>query len=429
MTSSNLKRAIALGTSLGMILPSAAFATNGMLLIGQSTKARGMGGTAIASHHDAIASAANPAIMAHVGNQFNIGGDIFVPQAEARLGSVTVESKPDHLAISDSVYFMPSMAAAWESGNISYGFSFVSVGGGGSRYDTNLYNAQLGRDTRPKLGVSLIIANLNPTIAMKLNETHTIGASLIIGMQVFKSYGLTEFSQFTISRSNDYLTDNGAEMSYGAGIRLGWLGSYMNGNLTLGAEFTSKTYMSEFDKYKELFAENGDIDTPGNIGVGINYKVNDKLAVAFDINYIMYEQVASIGNIGPNTGGALFPVSPEVNELGRSEGLGFGWENQTVFKVGAEYKYSPKTTLRAGWNYGASPIDESREIIFNIVAPATTQHHLTMGASYQYDKETEFSLSYVHAFEFEQYGPTYIGDTGEISMSQDSIGMSMIMQF
>jgi len=436
MINNNLKRIVALGSVLGIAAPASVFATNGMFLIGQSTKARGMGGTSIAQVHDTIASASNPAIMAHTGNRFDIGGDLFSVKSQASLGldgvgsgRITVESKPDHMAITPGLYMMPNLGASWNDGDISYGFTMVSVGGGGSRYEPNIYNSILGQDTRPKLGVSLIIASLNPTIAYKINEKHSVGASLVIGMQVFKAYGLEYFSNFTAGGSTEFLTDNGTDFSYGAGIRLGWLGNFMDGDLNLGAEYTSKTYMTKFDSYKELFAEQGQLDTPGNIGLGLAYKVNNDTTVAFDINYIMYEGVAAISNIGPNTGGNLFPVSPEENELGRDNGLGFGWSNQTVYKIGLEYTYNPTWTLRTGWNYGKSPIDETREILFNIVAPATTQNHLTMGASYLYNKDTELNFSYVHAFEFTQRGPTYIGNTGEISMYQNSLGATLSMKF
>jgi long-chain fatty acid transport protein len=273
--------------------------------------------------------------------------------------------------------------------------------------------------------------NINPTIAKKLNEQHSVGATLIIGLQVFKAFGLTEFTTFTTTQDNTAkLTNQGAEVTYGAGVRLGWLGSYMNNKLKLGAEYTSRTYMKPFDDYTDLFAEQGDIDTPGNIGVGLAYDVNDALKLGFDINYIMYEDIASISNPGPDPAQATpFPVDRATNALGRDAGLGFGWENQTVFKLGAIYTINPKLIARAGWNYGKSPIDENKDILFNIVAPATTQHHLTLGGTYMLDADIELSFSYIHAFEYTQGGPTFIGFEGQISMEQDAIGGTFSLKF
>lgn len=427
------QKALTLAVVVGLSLPSVTYATNGMFLIANGTKSRGMGGVSIAMTHDTLTSAINPATMAFTGNRFDIGGDIFVPSAEATLGQGDVrhteESKPSHFTIADGVYMMPNLGASWNNDELSYGFTMAGVGGGGSRYEYNLYNGAKENNPNDPLGVSLLIMNINPTIAYKIDDTNTVGASLIIGVQVFKSYGLTEFTTFTATGDDTAkFTNEGAEVTYGAGIRLGWLGKYMDKALTLGAEFTSQTYMSKFEDYTDLFAE-GRFNTPGNIGIGAAYQVNDDWLVAMDINYIMYEDVAAVSNIGPNTSGPPMPVSQEVNALGLDEGLGFGWTNQTVFKLGTEYRYNEKWTLRAGWNYAKSPINENREILFNIVAPATVQHHLTLGATWKFAQDMEASFSYIHAFEYEQFGPTQIGYQGGMKMSQDSLGATFSMNF
>jgi len=164
-----------------------------MFLISPGTKSRGMGGVSITMSHDTLTSAVNPATMAHIsGNRFDIGGDLFTAPAEATMGQgafeETAKSKPDHFTITDGVYVMPNLGVSWQDGDLSYGFTMLGVGGGGSRYDYNLYNC--ANDTpntdaicSEKLGVSLLVMDINPTIAMKLDENNSVGASLIIGMQ------------------------------------------------------------------------------------------------------------------------------------------------------------------------------------------------------------------------------------------------------
>lgn len=441
MINKKLTLITALGCALGIAAPASVFATNGMFMIGTGTKSRGMGGVGITTSHDVFSTTANPATMTRIeGNRFDIGGDLFFVDSEATLGQApdihTEESKPDHLTITDGVYVMPALGASWNKGDISYGFTMVPVGGGGSRYDFNLFNcANSTIDSDPicseKLGVSLVVMNINPTIAYKINENSSVGASLIIGMQVFKAYGLSQFTQFTTTQDDSAkFTNNGTDLAYGAGIRLGWLGDFMDKRLTLGAEYTSQTYMSKFDDYTDLFAEQGQMNTPGNIGIGISYMLNSDTKIAMDVNYIMYEDVAAVSNPGPDpTSSTPFPVDRETNALGRDEGLGFGWENQTVYKVGLTYRYSPEWTLRGGWNYGESPIDEKTDILFSTVAPAVVQHHLTLGGTWQMNTDMELSFSYIHAFEHEQFGPTYINYEGGYKMSQDSIGASFGMKF
>jgi long-chain fatty acid transport protein len=276
-----------------------------------------------------------------------------------------------------------------------------------------------------------MVMQMNPTLAQRINDNHTIGASVILGMQQFRATGLGNFTTFTTSQNADNLTDRGSEFTYGFGLRLGWLGKYEKQGLTLGAVYTTKTYLKPFDHYRELFAERGDIDTPGSASVGAALKLNPKTTVAMDIVRYYYEKVRSIANLGPNLPGpaGLFPTSKAENGLGETAGLGFGWSDQTVYKLGIQYEHNSKWTYRAGWNYGKSPINEDREIAFNIVAPATTQHHGTAGFSYKLDKNHELSVSYMHAFTFVQTGPTYIGTSGTIKMMQNAVNVGIGFTF
>ena len=427
--------------TIALLSSNASYATNGMFMIGAGAKARSMGGVGITMHHDVFTTVANPATMTQIeGNRFDIGADVFTAPATSTLGQGankrTVDSQPDFMTIAQGVYMMPALGAAWHKGDLSYGFTMVPVGGGGSRYTYNLFNcANSTADTDPlcsdELGVNLMVVDINPTVALKLNEQNSIGATLIIGFQVFNASGLSQFTQFTTTQdSTAKLTNQGEDYAYGAGVRLGWLGNFMQDKLVLGASYTSQTYMSRFKKYSDLFAEQGKMNTPGNVGIGASYKINDDITVAMDINYIMYEDVPAVSNPGPDPRSSTpFPVNRATNALGKDQGLGFGWENQTVFKVGVIYKYNPIWTLRAGWNYAKSPIDERTDILFSMVAPAIVQNHLTMGATYEMNKDMELSFSYVHAFEFEQNGPTYINYEGGYKMSQDSIGGSFGMRF
>ena len=345
MKNNRFKLIAALVCVVGITSPASVFATNGMFMIGTGAKARSMGGVGITMTHDVFTTAANPATMTEIaGNRFDIGGDIFTAPAEATLGQgankVTVKSEPTDMAIATGIWMMPAMGATWNKGDLSYGITAVPVGGGGSRYNYNLYNCanSTPKDCNDTLGVSLMVMDINPTVAMKLDENNSVGATVIIGMQLFKAYGLTEFTTFTTTQDDTAkLTNNGHDVAYGMGVRLGWLGSFMQNKLALGAVYTSQTYMTKFDEYSDLFAEQGSLNTPCNIGVGASYKVDDKITVAMDINYIMYEDVAAIGNPGPNLSGNPFPVDRATNALGRDDGLGFGWENQTAFKLGLIY--------------------------------------------------------------------------------------------
>ena len=434
------KRVLAL--AIGLTLPAAAFATNGMFMIGFGANEIGMGGAGVAFAQDAISSATNPATLKMVGNQFNLDVGFFSPRAEASLGGIQQKSvvglggdigKP----WLNNFYVMPDIAWAKQDGRWAYGFNFVPVGGGGSNYAKNLYDLNQNPQHIPTrntdtgtLGVSLLIAQFNPTIAYAFDSKNTIGASLVVGMQRFVAYGLGNFITFTQTHTADHLSNQGEDWSAGLGLRVGWTGKYLrNDRLTLGASATTKVYMTRFHDYSELFADNGSFDTPANWIIGAAFKATKRATVAFDIERYLYSGVASIANSGPNTSGPVYPVSSAVNALGLPGGLGFGWTDQTVYKLGLNYDISRKWTARAGWNYGKSPINQATQIVFNIVAPAVTQNHLTLGGSYRQTKNLEWDFAYMHAFTYRQYGPTYIGDAGSIQMQQDSLDAEVAYKF
>lgn len=424
-------RALALAVS-AIIFPALTHATNGMFMIGYGPKSVAMGGTAIANPQDSLAGAVNPATI----SAFNIRADadatFFVPSASATIrrdapDEITQDSRANRFVI-------PNMGMAMRfNRKISFGFSAVGAGGGGSRYNYNLYNATAGAggDPNQTLGVNLMVMQMNPTIAFRPAKNHSVGASLVLSLQTFRAFGLGYFTQFTRDQDNRFLTNRGNDWSYGAGVRLGWMGEFMDDRLILGVSGTSKVYMSRFDKYTSLFAEQGGFDTPPNFGVGMSYKVTPAITVAIDITRTFYEQTRSIGNLPPTTGpGSVFPNADEKHRMGNDDGLGFGWEDQTVYKLGVAYKYNDKWTLRGGWNYGKSPIPEDNgAILVNFLAPATTEHHLTLGATYAASDMIEYSFMYMHAFKNRQWGPTYIGSMGEIEMSQDAVGVGIGINF
>ncbi|MCK4951271.1 MAG: porin [Gammaproteobacteria bacterium] len=422
---------------------SIAHATNGMFMIGYGPKSRAMGGTSIANPQSVMAGATNPAAFNALKDTMVVGADLFKPVANVRLGSVEVNSGAKLIGSrKDNLFIMPGMGGVMKlSRKIKAGMTMVGAGGGGSLYEPNPYNAASNdpaNRTDIPVEVELFILQMNPTISYKINKQHAVGASLVIGIQRFRAAGLALFKTFTITQltdpdaAADRLTGRGIDWAGGLGVRVGWLGNFLNKRLTLGASATTQTYMSRFKKYSELFAEHGRFNTPANIGVGMSYKFNKKFLVAFDVTHTFYEGVAAVSNQGPETTGAPLGDNPTPRRLGQDDGLGFGWEDQTVYKLGLAYKLNKKWELRGGWNYGKSPIDETRNIIFNITAPATTQNHLTLGVGYKLSRGMEINASYVHAYRFSQNGPTYISDngdnTGEIEMYQDSITIGMNMR-
>ena len=253
---------------------------------------------------------------------------------------------------------------------------------GYSQCPPTFYNPNITTTPSPETGVEMIQMQIIPSIAYKVHQNHTFGASIVLAATYFRAEGFQAFEDLGFTSSSGNMTDMGWDHSVGGGYRLGWLGSFMDDQLKLGVNYSSRVWMQKFDRYQNLFAEQGDFDIPENYSFGLAYDVNNDWTVAFDVQQINWSDVRSIGNPGPSvdapTTGNLFPLCPDVTnndscKLGGDNGLGFGWKDQTVFKLGVDWMINEKWNARAGWNYAESPIQED-QVLFNMLAPATPEH-------------------------------------------------------
>ena len=412
-----LKKLISILAVAGLAVPGIASATNGYFSHGYGIKAKGMGGAGIAFGQDALAAATNPANMVLVGNRIDLGVDYFRPIRETTVGNMTGVAGTNYKSGSNDFLIPEFGYNKMISSDMSLGVSVFGNGGMNSDYP------QIGNFnvTGNRTGVDLSQLFISPTWAMKINPNHAVGVSLNLAYQQFAASGISNFGLY--SNDGTKLSDKGHDSSTGWGIRLGWTGQ-ITPDLTMGATYQSKTKMSKFSEYKGLFAEDGAFDIPENYGLGIAFKATPQATVAFDVVQINYSKVRAIANNISSLG--------TVN-LGADGGPGFGWKDQTVYKLGVSYDYSKDLTLRAGYNHGASTIP-STEIAFNVLAPATVEDHLTLGATWTLANKAELSFAYMHAFSKSQNGNTLqlcgVGCPPDgnynttIKMHQDSFGVA-----
>ncbi len=407
---------------IGMALPMTAFATNGYFSHGYGLKAKSMGGVGVAAPLDSLAAATNPAGMATIGNRYDLGVDYFRPVrtvtgTNVAEGNGALNASDFNARSSVNDFFIPEIGYnTMLSDHLAVGVSIVGNGGMNSTYrNKNFFDVGPTKDQNASVGVDLSQLIILPTLAYKIHSTNSsgkvtatnsFGVSPILAYQVFKAFGLGDFGSFGFSKDPNYLTDKGHETSYGAGIRLGWQGHFFDDRLSLGATWASKAYMTPFEDYRGLFAEGGDFDIPENYAIGITMKPTQNLLMAFDIEKILYSEVASIGNRTPPScfAGVIGCTASQPvgeNRLGGDTGLGFGWRDMTVYKLGIAYQSSKQWTWRGGFNYGESPIPND-QLLFNLLAPGTVEAHLTLGFTYSPDSKTEWTVSYMHAFNNKQ---------------------------
>jgi long-chain fatty acid transport protein len=396
------------------------FATDGYFSVGYGARSRGMGGVGVAYAPASLING-NPAALVQIGKSFEIGLNAFMPSRE-----YTITGNPSGMpgtfgltpgtVESESNFFpVPYLGANWAIGNNqAFGFTIYGNGGMNTDYPTRTFYDQSSETT----GVNLAQLFMNVNYAYEFAEKHSIGVSAIVGYQYFEALGLASFGPF--SSASGSLTDNGVDNNFGIGFKLGYLGEIASG-FTFGVNYQSRVQMGPFEDYAGLFAEQGDFDVPAALTVGLAYDLSEDFTILFDVRHIWYSTINAVAN--PFDSQALPPAflnpggdpnnpmdyTPNPNHvpLGDDAGSGFGWEDMTAFKIGAEYRGIEGLMLRGGYSYGSQPIPET-EVLFNILAPGVVEHHIALGLSKEIGakgNQLHFAVSYALSNTVTGYNP------------------------
>jgi long-chain fatty acid transport protein len=423
-----------------LVAAPAAMATNGYFSHGYGIKAQGMGGASTAMAEDSLGGATNPAKMVWVGSRADLGLALFSPHRDAErtgAGVPTIDGKVDS---GKTNFLVPELGYNRMVGNdLSLGVTVYGNGGMNTTYPQGNFDCGAGPATANilcgsgKLGVDLMQLVVAPTAAYKVAPQHSVGASLLLGYQMFKATGLQAFDNpglpfpdFTGAPGS--VTNRGYDSASGAGLRVGYMGR-LSDMVTVGAAYSSKIDMSKLSKYRGLFAEGGNFDIPSNYNLGVAFMPAPRWTVAFDYQRINYSDSRAVNN----------PSLPIVAPLGASNGPGFGWQDIDVFKLGVAWQLDDTLTLRAGYNRGDNPI-KARDVTFNILAPGVMKEHYTLGFTYAMSKNNELSGALMYAPRQEVRGgslfngfgapfPPNAGGTETIGMRQYSLGLGWSWKF
>jgi long-chain fatty acid transport protein len=391
-----------------LVAAEPAGATDGYFAKGYGTNYKAMAGAGVALYLGTQAPATNPAAMVFLGPRYDIGIELFNPNRQYSVtGSPsgfpgTFGLAPGRVESGSSYFAVPALGANWRVGeNGTFGFAAYGNGGMNTDYAFPVFGVA-------PAGIDMSQLFLAPTYARKLAPRHAVGVSAILAYQRFEAKGLQGFSPF--SGDPTRLTNNDHANSYGAGLRVGYLGELTDW-LSLGASYQTRIHMSSFDNYSGLFAEKGGFDIPQTFTGGVALKPVEKLTIALDVQWINYESVSSVANdFLPNLG-----LSP----LGADDGAGFGWHDMTVYKAGLQFEADKSWILRAGYSYGRQPIRDN-EMLINILAPGVMEQHVTAGVTRLIKKGQALNLAIVRAIPKSVTGPNNLE-----APSQQSIELRM----
>ncbi len=377
MTKTNFKK-LALSaaiTSMVAAIPMNASATNGILAYGNGVVAHGVGGAGVANAAEGMSAVDNPALAANVGAGWSVQASAFNPNRAANVGGGYVESDKSWFLIPGGHWFTDV------NDNTVTGLTISALGGMNTDYPAELFGARTGMDL-----MGVIIA---PTIATQVSDAVSLGGAILFGYEALETQG--PGAGGLPGAEEDSATGWGFEL--GVAVKAG-------PTTTIGLDYQSEIDMDEMDKFAAgmfAMASDASLSLPPIVTLGVTQKIGENWKISADVSDVSWSSIAL------------------YDEL-------FGWEDQTVYKIGAEVQIDDTTAFRFGFNHGDSPVPDTH-VGSNILAPAVTEDHFTIGFSKTYGSGTLHGY-YARITENEQNQAGGPGGLPSIKMDQNAFGLA-----
>lgn len=219
----------------------------------------------------------------------------------------------------------------------------------------------------------LMTMNANPTIAYRIAPGITVGA----GVQIEFAQGKLAFRTSPVSTANfigeDWAFGGTAgimlEPSAGTKIGLGY-----RSNLTHDLSGPFSTGVVAFDSI-------GKVKLPEIVTLSLRHELSSDTRLLATVEWTNWSRFDAL-TLTPD-------VIPQLS-------IPANWSDGWFFSVGGEYDYSQYLTLRGGFAYEMSPVDDPTKRIVSI--PDADRYWLSVGASYKYSESTTIDIGYAHLF-------------------------------
>ncbi len=372
--------------ALTSIAPHAA-ATNGDHMVGLSAIQNGMAGAVVAAPQEATTVLVNPAGMAEL--------DIQDVRFDLGVGFLNPPRKTNGFESDSNLYMMPTGAVAFRvSDKLTLGMGLGGLSGMGVDF----------ADTAGMAGNQFVVTTkqffkVSPGFAYRVSDNLALGATVNLNYQ---SLALAN-PMFSLSQNQ----------VFGWGVTAGAIWK-LNKQMQMGVSWSSKQKMDDFEWNTAQGKVSMRMDAPQTLALGLAWKPAPGLLVEADVKKIWYADVLDAIAVKRPAGS---PVPAAFN---------FGWSNQTVFAIGVQKDIGDAMQVRAGFNYGKSPIGQE-DVNNNIGSLAVVEKHLALGVSRKFSKKVTGSLSYVHAFK--NSVTSNVGPANTIELKQNLVNMQVSYQF
>lgn len=345
----------------------------------QGARQTGMGHTGTGLSFGASSIHFNPGALALMKKKFDfsVGGSaIFSSNVFQKQQPSLYQAQTDN-PMGTPFYFY---AAAKITDNLCFGLGITTPYGNSLAWDEDWDGRYLIQD------ISLKAIYFQPTVSYAINEKLSVGAGFVYAtgdVELHKALPL----QGGAGDGQAELT--GSTHNYGYNVGVFYQASE---KLSIGVDYRSEIVM-EMDKGDATFTVpasmagmfpttnfSASLPMPANLVVGVGYQANDKLLLAFDLQYVFWSAYDALSF---DFAATTVPDSHNPRNF----------ENSMAFRVGAEYIVSDKLMVRAGGAYDQTPIPEGS---LTPETPGANKINLTAGLSYQLTEKLSFDASFLY---------------------------------
>lgn len=350
--------AVAAAVLAAYALPAAA--TNGDQMLGLSAIQNGMAGAVVASPQDATTVLINPAGMA----ELNIKDARF----DLGVGFLNPPRSVNGMASDSNLYMMPAGAVNFRvNDQLTLGMGLGGLSGMGVDF----------ADTAAIAGNQAVVTTkqffkVSPGFAYRVNERLAVGATVNINYQ-----------SLALSNPAYTLPQN---QGFGWGVTTG-LVYKLSDAVQLGAAWSSIQRMNDFEWNTASGKIAMRMDAPETLALGLAWRASKDLLIEVDVKHIGFSRVLDTVAVNRPTG-YVGPIPASMR---------FGWSDQTVIALGIQKAIGDQMQVRAGFNYGQSPIGPE-DVNSNIGSLAVVEKHVSLGLTRKFNDKVSGSMSWVHAF-------------------------------
>lgn len=266
-----------------------------------------------------------------------------------------------------------------ESSKLVFGASSVALASGGVTYKKPIIKPELlfapNGQTVAETGdlfdtsASAYILQTGFAAAYDFSDKISVGATFDIDTFLFSS-------DAPISTQEGLKQTKGRgrlDVSYGFGFTFGALYT-INDQLATGLTVITPQWFEQNKLYADLIPK---FRLPPEVRLGFAYRPYCPLLLTFDVLWIGWKHVKP------------FKISP-VNG-------GFGWRDQFTFGLGLQYDINSTWIMRAGYNYGKTPI-RSKVIFANSLFPIHTEHVISGGLELFLNSQNSIVIGLIYEF-------------------------------